>query len=88
IKTPFCGDISAFSQIVDECPVPVIAAGGPKADTIDLALKLADDVIKSGAKGMTVGRNVWGFSDITKAVKLFSSVIHDRMSVEAIISDQ
>jgi len=88
IKTPFCGDVSAFSQIVDECPLPVIAAGGPKADTIDLALKMADDVIKSGAKDMTVGRNVWGFSDITKAVKLFSSVIHDRMSVETVISNQ
>lgn len=87
IKTPFCGDVSAFSQIVDECPVPIVAAGGPKADTIELALKMADDVIKSGAKGMTVGRNVWGFSDITKAVKLFSAVIHDRMSVETVITN-
>jgi class I fructose-bisphosphate aldolase len=82
IKTPYCGDIEAFKQIVDECPLPVIAAGGPKADTIDLALKMAHDVLQSGAKGMTVGRNVWGFSDVTKAVNLFSSVIHDGMSVE------
>lgn len=81
IKTPYCGDISAFKQIVDECPVPVIAAGGPKADTIELALNMASDVVQSGARGMTVGRNVWGFQDITRAVRLFSAVIHDKMDV-------
>jgi len=82
IKTPYCGDIEAFRQIVSECPVPVIAAGGPKAETIELALKMAGDVVQSGAKGMTVGRNVWGFTDVTKAVRLFSAVIHDKMDVD------
>jgi class I fructose-bisphosphate aldolase len=67
---------------VSECPIPVIAAGGPKAETIEVALKMASDVILSGAKGMTVGRNVWGFTDITKAVRLFSAVIHDGLEVE------
>ena len=82
IKTPYCGDVEAFRQIVSECPIPVIAAGGPKAETIEVALKMASDVILSGAKGMTVGRNVWGFTDITKAVRLFSAVIHDGLEVE------
>ncbi|HGJ67266.1 TPA: aldolase [bacterium] len=81
IKTPYCGDIESFRQIVSECPVPLIAAGGPKAETIELALNMAQEVIQSGAKGMTVGRNVWGFPDITKAVRLFSAVIHDKMDV-------
>jgi class I fructose-bisphosphate aldolase len=82
IKTPYCGDVEAFRQIVSECPVPVIAAGGPKAETIEVALKMAGDVVQSGAKGMTVGRNVWGFSDVTRAVRLFSAVIHDGLEVE------
>jgi len=82
IKTPYCGDIEAFRQIVDECPIPIIAAGGPKAETIELALKMASDVVQSGAKGMTVGRNVWGFTDVTRAVRLFSAVIHDGLSVD------
>jgi class I fructose-bisphosphate aldolase len=82
IKTPYCGDVEAFRQIVSECPVPVIAAGGPKAETIEVALKMAGDVVQSGAKGMTVGRNVWGFTDVTKAVRLFSAVIHDGLEVE------
>jgi len=88
IKTPYCGDIEAFKQIVSECPVPVIAAGGPKTDTIDLALKMAQDVIQSGAKGMTVGRNVWGFPDITKAVRLFSAVIHDKAEISKALENE
>jgi fructose-bisphosphate aldolase, class I len=82
IKTPYCGDIEAFRQIVSECPLPVIAAGGPKAETIEIALNMAHDVVLSGAKGMTVGRNVWGVQNITKAVHLFSAVIHDKMDVD------
>jgi len=84
IKTPYCGDVEAFRQIVSECPLPVIAAGGPKSETIEAALQMAHDVVQSGAKGMTVGRNVWGFTDITKAVNLFSYVIHDGLSIEEI----
>jgi len=82
IKTSYCGDVEAFRQIASECPVPVVAAGGPKTETIEASLQMAYEVVQSGAKGMTVGRNVWGFSDATKAVRLFLSVIHDGMAVE------
>jgi len=82
IKTPYCGDVFAFRQIVSECPLPVVAAGGPKTETIESALQMAYEVVQSDAKGMTVGRNVWGFSDVTKATLLFSSVIHDGITPE------
>lgn len=85
IKTPYCGDVEAFRQIVSECPVPVVAAGGPKSETIESALQMAYEVVQSGAKGMTVGRNVWGFPDISKAIKLFSAVIHDGLTVQEAI---
>ncbi|MBM3212782.1 aldolase, partial [Candidatus Poribacteria bacterium] len=77
IKTPYCGDIEAFKQIVSECPVPVVAAGGPKSENLALALQMAYEVIQSGAKGMTVGRNIWGVPEIQKSIMAFSSVIHD-----------
>jgi DhnA family fructose-bisphosphate aldolase class Ia len=41
---------------------------------------MADNVIKSGAAGMTIGRNIWGFAQPTKALKAFQAVIHDRLS--------
>ena len=38
------------------------------------------DVVKSGARGATIGRNVWGFDQITAAVHAFKAVIHDGKS--------
>jgi class I fructose-bisphosphate aldolase len=77
VKTPYCGDLAAHAQIVAECPVPVVAAGGPRAETLEAALELIAQVIQSGARGATIGRNVWGFERITAAVTAFKAVIHD-----------
>ena len=35
------------------------------------------EVVQSGARGATIGRNIWGFAQITKAVEAFKAVIHD-----------
>lgn len=76
IKVPYCGDIQSYAQIVADCPVPVVAAGGPKQETLESALKMMAEVIQSGARGATIGRNVWGFAQITQAVHAFKAVIH------------
>ena len=81
VKVPYCGDVSSYAQIVDSCPIPVVAAGGPKAGTLQDALAMAVEVIASGARGMTVGRNIWGFPEITRSVEAFKSVIHDGVAV-------
>jgi class I fructose-bisphosphate aldolase len=77
VKTPYCGDMAAFGQIVNDCPVPLVAAGGPKSETLESALAMIADVVKSGARGATVGRNIWGFDHITAAVQAFKAVVHD-----------
>jgi len=80
VKTPYCGDVNAFHEIVCDCPVPLIAAGGPKSDSLYSALEMIADVVASGARGATIGRNVWGFDRITDAVRAFKAVVHDRLS--------
>jgi class I fructose-bisphosphate aldolase len=86
IKAPYCGDVKSYAQIVGSCPVPVVAAGGPKAGTLEEALGMAREVIAAGARGMTVGRNIWGFPDIAGAVEAFKAVIHDGARVEEAIA--
>ena len=77
VKTPYCGDIAAYAQIARDCPVPLVAAGGPKSETLESALAMIADVVRSGARGATVGRNIWGFDHITAAVLAFKAVVHD-----------
>jgi hypothetical protein len=75
-----CGDVQAYGQIVADCPSPLVAAGGPKADTLRAALEMVAQVVRSGARGATIGRNIWGFHQIEAAVQAFKAVIHDGKS--------
>ena len=80
IKVPYCNDVEAYGQIVAECPVPVVAAGGPRTETFEEALAMLGDVVRSGARGATVGRNAWEFDKVTEAVLAIKAVIHDGLS--------
>ncbi len=82
VKTPYCGDVASFAQIVADCPVPVVAAGGPQSSTLELALGMMSEVVQSGARGATIGRNIWGLSEISKSVYAFKAVIHDGKSAQ------
>jgi len=82
IKVPYCGDVQAYAQIVSAAPVRVVAAGGPKAPDLRGSLAMMADVVKSGAAGATIGRNIWGFANVTANIKAFKAVIHDGMSAE------
>lgn len=46
-------------NIVKRCPIPVVAAGGPKLDDDKQVLELAAAVVKAGGFGITFGRNVF-----------------------------
>jgi class I fructose-bisphosphate aldolase len=77
VKVPYCGNVAAYAEIVADCPVPVVAAGGPRTKTLEAALRMMADVVASGARGATIGRNVWSSEDITATVRAFKAVIHD-----------
>ena len=77
VKVPYCGDVQAFADIVSDCPVPLVAAGGPRADTLDVAPATITDVVSAGARGATIGRNIWGFGQITAAVRAHKAIIHE-----------
>jgi fructose-bisphosphate aldolase, class I len=85
VKVPYCGDVQAYAQIVADSPVPVVAAGGPQCRTLRDALTMISEVVRSGARGATIGRNVWGFRQIAAAIQAFKAVVHDaKMAAEAL----
>jgi class I fructose-bisphosphate aldolase len=77
VKTPYCGDKTAHRQIAADCPVPLVAAGGPKTNTPEEALQQMADAVACGVRGATIGRNIWGSDDITSALLAFKAVIHE-----------
>jgi class I fructose-bisphosphate aldolase len=87
VKTPYCGDVTAYAQIVADCPVPLVAAGGPATPTLEIALDAMAGVVRSGARGATIGRNIWGSEAIGATVRAFKAVIHDGKSSRDILPD-
>jgi fructose-bisphosphate aldolase, class I len=80
IKVGYTGDFESFRRTVATCPVPIVIAGGPRAETLLDALTQASDALRAGARGAVVGRNLWGHGDATKAARAFKHVIHDGMA--------
>jgi fructose-bisphosphate aldolase/2-amino-3,7-dideoxy-D-threo-hept-6-ulosonate synthase len=82
VKTVYTGSPETFREVVRKCPVPVVLAGGSKAETDEALLRVTQEVMKAGAIGVTYGRNVFQHRSpflITKALK---KIVIDKASVE------
>jgi len=82
IKTNYTGNIETFKQVMEGCPVPIIIAGGPKAETAQEVLQMVNDSLKAGAAGLSIGRNVFQHKNPTLMVKALAALVHDGASVE------
>ena len=81
IKTNYTGEPESFKTVIESCPVPVIIAGGPKAETSRDVLQMAKDSVTVGAAGLSIGRNVFQHNDPTRMVKALSNIVHDYATV-------
>ena len=72
VKLKFNGDIEGMKWVVKAAArTKVVIAGGEKLSDLDL-LKYGEAIIKSGASGLAIGRNIWQNEkpfEITKALK-------------------
>ena len=84
IKTNYTGDIDSFNQICRNTPIPIIAAGGQPQKNLQDFYKTVSDIMKAGASGMAVGRNIFGTEDPTTATMILSELIHERASIDDI----
>lgn len=59
LKTYHPGTVEGFRRVVNNCPAPVLIAGGPRMDSPAAALAVVRDSIEAGGKGVVFGRNIW-----------------------------
>ncbi len=84
VKTNYTGSVESFKEVVEGCPVPVIIAGGSKADEIQ-TLKMIEESIKAGGAGVAMGRNSFQHENPTAFVKAVCAVVHKNKTVEEAI---
>ena len=85
VKTYYPGDPENFSKITKYSTVPVIIAGGPKTSRIEDTLRMVYDAMKGGAKGIALGRKVWGSENPTATLRVLKRIVQDGLSAEAAI---
>ncbi len=83
VKTLYTGDAESFREVVDECTVPVLLAGGQRLDTEGEAVSLVDDVVTAGGAGVVFGRNIFQFSDPGDVLRQVRDVVHGIDTVAA-----
>jgi 2-amino-4,5-dihydroxy-6-oxo-7-(phosphonooxy)heptanoate synthase len=75
VKLPLAGSITEMKRVIDSCPIPVLAAGGAKATDSDFATFVAD-VMKSGARGLAAGRNIFMAADPGAKLREVRRILH------------
>lgn len=82
VKTNYTGNVESFKEVVDGCPVPVLIAGGPKMGSDRDVLEMVYGAISVGARGISIGRNVFQHKNPEKMVRALAKIIHEGKSVE------
>jgi len=85
VKTNYTGDPDSFKEVVKGCPVPVVIAGGPKAETPEEVLEMVKGAIEAGAAGAAIGRNIFAHKSprMREAMaRAIAKIIHEEADVE------
>jgi class I fructose-bisphosphate aldolase len=74
VKVPYSGATDTFRDVVQGCPVPVLVAGGPRRGSFDAVLADLRGAKAAGARGASIGRNVFQHPDPQAAVAAVAKV--------------
>jgi putative autoinducer-2 (AI-2) aldolase len=75
VKTYYCTE--NFEKVVEGCPVPVVMAGGPKANSELEVFEFIHEGIVKGAIGVNLGRNIWQSEHPVAAIRAIRAIIHE-----------
>lgn len=79
VKTYYCDD---FEKVAEGCPVPLVIAGGKKAETEKDVFQTVYDSIQAGAIGVDMGRNIWQHDYPIPMIKAVRSIVHGKATVK------
>jgi DhnA family fructose-bisphosphate aldolase class Ia len=78
IKTYYTGTPEGFRQVVENCPVPVLIAGGPRMNTVADTLDVVEGALQAGASGLVFGRNIWQHHNPSALLRALRRMVHEQ----------
>jgi len=82
IKTTYTGDPKTMEKVVAACPARVVIQGGDVGNSVRDYMQMTYDAMNVGVGGVTFGRFVWEYRDITALVKALKFIIHENGTVD------
>ena len=81
IKTRLTGT-KEDRQIIEKTKKPVLVLGGPCTTDKESFFSFIEHTIQVGAKGVAIGRNIWGDEHPLGMVKALEQIIHHGQSAK------
>jgi len=84
VKTTYTGDPESMAKVVATVPSTfrIVIQGGDACKTLDDYLQMTRDAMDCGVGGVTMGRFVWDYKDVTALVIALRYIIHEGYSVK------
>lgn len=84
VKTTYTGDPDSMAKVVSCVPSSfrIVIQGGDACKTLDDYLQMTRDAMDCGVGGVTMGRFVWDYKDVTALVIALRYIIHEGYSVK------
>lgn len=81
VKTFYTGSAESFGRVVEAAaPALVVAAGGARLESDRDLFRMAYDVVKAKAAGITFGRNIWQSSNPQLMTRILTQIVHEGLS--------
>lgn len=84
VKTTYTGDPDSMAKAISCVPSSfrVVIQGGDACHTLDDYLNMIRDAMDCGVGGVTMGRFIWDYKDVTALVIVLRYLIHEKYSVK------
>jgi predicted phospho-2-dehydro-3-deoxyheptonate aldolase len=82
VKVSYTGSKASFRKVVRGCPVPVLIAGGEKAESDRDVFENVRGALDAGAAGVCIGRNVFQHEDTLSMMRAICALVRENASVE------
>jgi 2-amino-4,5-dihydroxy-6-oxo-7-(phosphonooxy)heptanoate synthase len=76
VKTYYVGSVAEMREITAASPVPIVAAGGPRAGDREALMDFVDSALLGGAAGLAVGRNIFEDANPGELTRLLAERVH------------
>lgn len=82
VKTQYTGSADSFKKVIENCFVPVVVLGGPKSQDDAGTLRTVREAMDAGARGVAMGRNIWGHARVKQMTQAVVAIVHRGASVD------